>query len=25
VYVYVLRIKDMNGKPFVYRGTVTVL
>jgi hypothetical protein len=25
VYVYVLRIKDMNGKPFVYRGTLTVL
>ena len=25
VYVYVLRIKDMNEKPFVYRGTVTVL
>ena len=25
VYVYVLRLKDQNGKPFVYRGTVTVL
>ncbi|MBR6903503.1 MAG: gliding motility-associated C-terminal domain-containing protein, partial [Bacteroidales bacterium] len=25
VYVYLLRLKDQNGKPFVYRGTLTVL
>ncbi|MBR5920261.1 MAG: gliding motility-associated C-terminal domain-containing protein, partial [Bacteroidales bacterium] len=25
VYVYLLRLKDQNGKPFVYRGFITVL
>ena len=25
VYVYQLRLKDQNGKPFVYRGIITVL
>ena len=25
VYVYQLRFKDQNGKPFVYRGVITVL
>ena len=25
VYVYVIRIKDLDGKPFIYKGTVTVL
>ena len=25
VYVYIIRVKNLDGKPFVYKGTVTVL
>lgn len=25
VYVWILRVRDLDGKPFVYKGTVTVL